>query len=342
MSSARILLLLGSVALVAAVAAVAIGSVAIPPFDVARIVLGSHGRHSGWETIVWSVRLPRTVTAAFAGAALGLAGLEMQTLFRNPLADPSILGVTAGASLGVAVLVLGANATGLSLLQNLGHVGNLGLAGAGAIGAAAVLSLVLFAARRIPGRVTVLIIGVMVGYVAAALVSVLTHFSSLEAIRNFQAWSEGGFRGTTWGQLRVMVPILVLAAAGVAALVKPLDALLLGERYAASLGVDVRRARLLIIASAAVLAGAVTVFCGPIAFLGIAVPHLARTVTGDARHRVLLPAVVLIGAAVALVCDIMAQMPGSERTLPLNGVTSIVGAPIVIWLLIRRRPEVSA
>lgn len=342
MTRARLLLLLGGVLVVAAVAAVAIGSVAIPPLDVARIVAGAAGRKPGWEAIVWSVRLPRTVTASTAGAALGLAGLEMQTLFRNPLADPSILGVTAGASLGVAVLVLGANATGFSFLQNIGRVGNLGLAGAGALGAALVLSLVLFAARRIPGRVTVLIIGVMVGYVAAAIVSVLTHFSSLEAIRHFQSWSEGGFRGTTWNQLRVMVPVLALGGLGVAALVKPLDALLLGDRYAASLGIDVRRARLLIIATSALLAGAVTVFCGPIAFLGIAVPHVARTVMGDARHSVLLPAVVLIGASVALVCDILAQLPGSDRTLPLNGVTALVGAPIVISLLVHRRPEIAA
>ena len=339
MTQARRFALLGCVLLGAAVAAVAIGSVGIPPLDVARIVFGSHGRRPGWETIIWSVRLPRTVTASCAGAALGVAGLEMQTLFRNPLADPSILGVTSGASLGVAVLVLGANATGFSLLADIGHVGNLGLAGAGSLGAALVLGLVLLVAQRIPGRVTVLIIGVMVGYIAAAIVSVLTHFSSLEAIRHFQAWSEGGFRGTTWDQLRILVPVLLVTMFGVLALVKPLDALLLGDRYAASLGVNVRRARLLIIISSAVLAGAVTVFCGPIAFLGIAVPHVARLLTGDARHRVLIPTVVLLGAAVALVCDIVAQLPGSDRTLPLNGVTALVGAPVVISLLVRRRTE---
>ena len=326
-----------AVALLAAiVGAIALGSVPIPIGDVVRVLVGVHTDNPAYDTIVWSVRLPRTVTAGFAGAALGLAGLQMQTLFRNPLADPSILGVTAGAGLGVAFVVLAADATGIGLLSSLGRVGSLGMVGAGALGAAIVLILVLLIAERVPSRVTVLIVGVMVGYIASAVVSVLVSFSSLESIRNYSAWGQGSFRGTTWEQLRVLVPIVVLGLVAVRMLAKPMDALLMGDRYAMSMGVDVRRVRMLTIATSALLAGSVTAFCGPIAFLGIAVPHLARLLLRRSSHRELIPAVVMMGATLALVCEVVAQLPGSDRVLPLNAITALIGAPVVILILLRR------
>lgn len=317
--------------------AIATGSVTIPVLRVVRILLGDHSGEPALTTIVWSVRLPRAVTAAAAGAALGTAGLEMQTLFRNPLADPFIIGVSSGAGLGVAIVVLGAGAGSASLTDALGPLADVGLVVAAALGAAAVLFAVLLVARHVASRVTILVVGLMVGYVASAVVQILLSAASEGAIRSYTQWGLGSFRGTTWEELRIMVPVVICALIIVRLAAKQLDALLLGERYAESLGVHVKSARMVIIGSAAVLAGVVTAFCGPIGFLGIAVPHLARTLLGESSHRILLPGVILVGATVALLAEVVAQLPGSDRTLPVNAVTALIGAPVVVWVLVRGR-----
>jgi iron complex transport system permease protein len=284
------------------------------------------------------VRLPRACTALCAGSALGCAGLVLQTLFRNPLADPTVLGVSSGAGLGVAFAVLGGSAVGIPLVGRDGPFARLGIVAAAMLGAAAVLVLVLAVARRVGHRSTVLIVGLMTGFALSSVVSVLVSLSTNEQLRSFVVWGQGSFRGTSWGDVAVLATSVLICAVGLVWLAKPLDALLLGDHAAASLGVDVRRVRVGVVAVAAVLTATVTAFCGPIAFLGIAVPHLTRGMMRQARHRVVLPATALCGAFVALVCEIVAQLPGSERVLPLNAITALLGAPVVVWVLIRRRP----
>lgn len=324
-----------------------LGSVEIPLRDIARILVGEEPARQTWTTIVLKFRLPKAITATLAGAALAVAGLQMQTLFRNPLADPFVLGINSGASLGVALVVLSVGVAGVSatsMLAGLGLLGNFGLTLAASLGAGLVLGLMLFVARRVPSTTTLLIMGLMVGYATAALVSLLLYFSIAERIQAYINWTFGSFGGVTWSQLHALIPTVLLALAVAMTLAKPLNALLLGETYAQTMGLNVRRARLAIILSAAVLAGAVTAFCGPIGFLGIAVPHLARNLFRSSDHRLLLPACALLGALLALVADIIAQMPGTQTVLPLNAVTALIGAPVVAWVILRRggaRPPVS-
>jgi len=326
------------------VATIAIGSVAIPAREVVAVLLGGAASDDTWPTIIRQVRLPRAVTAALAGAGLGVGGLQMQTLFRNPLADPFILGVSSGASLGVALVVLAAGTAGTSLVDGLGLGGNVGVAGAAAVGAAAVTIAVLVVSRRVASAATVLIIGLMAGYATSAVVSVLLYsgLGRVERIRAYISWGFGSFAGTTWSELRVLAVAILLGLLIAGLTTKPMNALLLGDRYAASMGLHVRRARLLIVIGASLLAGTVTAFCGPIAFIGVAAPHIARGLLRTSDHRVLVPGVVLLGGAIALLAGLIAQLPGSEASLPLNAVTSLVGAPIVVAILLRLRRSSTA
>ncbi|GAB4478898.1 MAG: iron ABC transporter permease [Anaerolineae bacterium] len=313
-----------------------LGSVRIPLQQIAVILTGGTAERATWHSIVWLFRLPKAITAALAGAALAAAGLLMQTLFRNPLADPFVLGISSGASLGVALVVLGTTGMlgGSTLLGGLGLAGDMGVVLAASLGAAAVMALVLAVARRVH-TMTLLILGLMFGYAVSALVSILLHFSIAERIQIYIAWTFGSFGGTTWEELRVLVPVLAAALIGAWALAKPLNALLLGEEYARSMGLAIPRARFWIILSASAAAGAVTAFCGPIGFLGIAVPHLCRALLGTSDHRVLVPATILMGAVVALAADLIAAVPGSQLVLPLNAITALIGAPVVIWVVLR-------
>ena len=314
-----------------------LGSVSIPLDAVIAILWDGTGQKESWTHIVHAIRLPRALTAVLAGAALGASGLQMQTLFRNPLADPFILGISAGASLGVALVVLGTGVTGSGLMAGLGFLGQAGVVAAAVAGAALALGLVLLVGRRVEHAMTLLILGLMFGYLTAALVSVLLYFSIPEQVQTYVLWTFGSFGAVTWGQLAVLAPT-ALAGLGIAGLlVKPLNALLLGETYARSMGLEARRARLWIIASAALLAGAVTACCGPIGFLGVAVPHLCRGLFNTSDHRVLMPAVLLLGGMLALGADLVARLPGSDAALPLNAVTALLGAPVVTWIILRRR-----
>ncbi|MBI5669585.1 MAG: iron ABC transporter permease [Chloroflexi bacterium] len=320
----------------------AVGSVNIPLREVVTILTGGEASRASWETIVLNFRLPKAITAVLAGAALAVSGLQMQTLFRNPLADPYVLGISSGASLGAALVVLAAGTTGSLLLAGIGLPGDFGLAAASSLGAALVLVLVMLVARRVQSVVTLLILGLMFGYVTSAIVSLLIYFSIANRVQIYLSWTFGSFGGVTWGQMQVFAPVIVIGLAAALLLVKPLNALLLGETYARSLGLNVRRARVFIIASTALLAGAVTAFCGPVGFLGIAVPHVCRAIFGTSDHRALVPASILMGGMVALLTDWVAQVPGSQVTLPLNAVTALLGAPVVIWVILRRRALRSA
>lgn len=315
-----------------------LGSVSIPVEQIVTILFGGTAEKTSWATIVLKFRLPKAITAALAGAALAASGLQMQTLFRNPLADPFVLGISSGASLGVALVVLVAGvAGGSALLAGVSLVGDVSLALASIVGSALVLLLVMAVARRVQSTMTLLILGLMFGYATSALVSVLLYFSIAERIQAYISWTFGSFGGVTWSQLQVFGPIVVAALLFSHLLVKPLNALLLGETYARSMGLNVRLARLGIIATSASLAGVVTAFCGPIGFLGIAVPHLCRSLFRTSDHRLLMPAVVLLGGILAVAADILAQLPGSQLMLPLNAVTALLGAPVVTWVILHQR-----
>lgn len=316
----------------------ATGSVRIPLREVVAILLGRESARVSWTSIVWMFRLPKAITAVLAGAALGVAGLEMQTLFRNPLADPFVLGISAGASLGVALVVLGTAGMlgGSTLLGGLGLLGDLGVIAAASIGGALVMLLVMLAARHVQ-TMTLLILGLMFGYGVNALVNILLNFSIAERIHIYVSWTFGSFSGTTWQELKLLVPVLIAALILAWSMAKPLNALLLGEDYARSMGLNVTQARLWIVVSASVAAGAVTAFCGPIGFLGIAIPHLCRSLLGTSDHRTLIPAVILTGSIVALIADLVAQVPGADIVLPLNSITALIGAPVVVWVILRRR-----
>ena len=312
-----------------------VGSVHIPAGEVLRILLGEDVGRESWRYIVLEARLPQAVTAMLAGSALSACGLLLQTAFRNPLAGASILGVNSGAGLGVAIVMLllgGTFSAGAFSLSGFFSV----LAGAMA-GAMAVMALILFFSTLIRSSVMLLIIGMMVGYLASSAVSLLNFLSTAEGVQSYMVWGMGHFGGVSSEQLPAFASVVLLGLAGALLLVKPLNALLLGERYAANLGVRVRRVRHMLLVVAGVLTAITTAFCGPILFIDLAVPHIARLLLSTANHRVLLPATMLAGVAVALVCNLVCVLPGGAGLIPLNAVTPLVGAPIVIYVIVSQR-----
>jgi iron complex transport system permease protein len=337
--SAGALLLAGLLAILALllVASLALGSVAIPLDQILRVLAGGEAERGVWADIVLKIRLPKALTAVLAGAALGVAGLVMQTYFRNPLAGPFVLGVSSGASLGVALVVLTTGTVGGVLLAGAGLAGDLALVIAAAAGAALAMAAVLAVAGRVGSPTTLLLVGLMLSYMTSALVSLLLFFAVPERIQAYVNWTFGSFGGVTWSQMPLLAGTVLAGLALALALGKSLNALLLGEAYAASLGLDVRRARLAVLGTTALLASAVTAFCGPIGFIGLAVPHLARGLARTSDHRLLLPTVALCGAIVALGAAIIAEVPGHNLVLPLNAVTAFLGAPVVIAVLLRTR-----
>lgn len=326
-----ILLCLGALVAVLLCLELALGSVSIPLGAVWRALTGGEVERASWVTIVQDVRLPRAIAAMLAGGALAACGLLMQTYFRNPLADPFVLGISAGASLGVALLIV---ATGGALHA---LVGATSLAVAASLGAGAALLAVLVVSRRVEGATTILILGLMFGYLTSSLVSILLHLSTAERVKAYIAWTFGSFSGVSGRELTALAATTGAGLLAALAMAKPLNALLLGEEYARTMGLDARRARLALLTCASLLSGAVVAFCGPVGFVGIAAPHLARGLTRTADHRLLLPASILVGATVALAADLLSQLPGGDRILPLNAVTSLLGAPVVVWVLLRQR-----
>lgn len=308
-----------------------LGSVALPVGEVLSALAGGYDTSSPVATIVWEARMPRALTAICVGMVLPVCGLMMQTYFRNPVAGPDILGVSAGAGLAVALLTMGAGVTAISL------GGQVSVILAATLGAVGVLLLMLAIAGRTGDAVTLLIIGLMVAAGVSALTGILQYFSDRDALRTFVLWSFGSLGGVTWNELAVLVPVSLLVVAVAMAMHRSLNMLLTGDQYAFSLGLSVRKARLWLIVLTGVGAGLVTAYCGPIAFVGIAVPHVARMLWRTADHRILLPATALTGAGILLACDIIAQLPGRDTILPVNIITALLGAPFVIWLLIRNR-----
>lgn len=333
-----ILLLLIFLLLLAFALSLTFGSVSIPIEQVAHIFFGGVPEKASWADILFKFRLPKAITAVLVGSALSIAGLQMQTLFRNPLADPFILGVSSGASLGVALVILGSGAGGaLTFVAGLGIFGDLTLAFAASAGAGTVLGAVLLLSRRVQNTLTLLVIGLMFGYLASAVVTLLIYFSQPERVLVFSLWTAGSFGGVTWSQMRIFAPAALFGLSLGFLMTKSLNALLLGDEYARSLGLNVRRARFWIIVSASLLAGISTAFCGPIWFIGVAVPHVARSLLNTADHRVLIPACVFMGASFALLADVIAQAPGSQHTLPLNVVMSLFGVPVILWVILRQK-----
>lgn len=306
--------------------------------DVFSILFGGNSDHMAWENIILKIRLPRSVTAILAGGALALGGLQMQTLFRNPLAGPSVLGITAGASLGVAAVMLasGSAATAFAI-SNLGIGGSWLVVLASTLGALLVLLIILAISYRITDNVVMLIVGLMVANVTIAVVSIWQYFSNPEQIQEYILWTFGSLGGVTNYQLQVLALVVLFGGLFTFFLSKTLNVLLLGEQYAQSMGLNVKRARLAIILTTSLLAGAITGFCGPIGFIGIAVPHLTRSLLNTSDHKLLVPSCILFGAALLLFCDIVSQVPGSATVLPVNAITALVGSPIVIWVIVKRR-----
>lgn len=280
-------------------------------------------------TIVIDIRLVKAIMALLAGIALALSGLQMQTLFRNPMAGPYTLGISSGASLGVALFILGAP-LGQMLSSELS---TLGIAGAAWIGALATLFLVGAISQRIKDIMVVLIIGIMISSAVGAVVQILQFMSQEEALKNFVVWTMGSLGGVTWDKLYIIAPMIIVGLIMAVAVIKPMNMLLLGEGYARTMGLNVARTRLLILLSTTLLAGTVTAFCGPIGFIGMAMPHLARAIFSNADHRTLLPASALMGAISLLVCDILSKM----YTLPINALTALLGIPIIIWVIVKKR-----
>lgn len=318
------------------VANVSLGSVMISVGDLLGALSGKDSVDPIIRQIVTEFRLPQALTALLSGAALAVSGLLMQTIFRNPLADPFVLGVSSGASLGVGVVLLVVAPAGVALTENLGLSGHALVVFAATLGSAAVLFVILILARRMD-VMSLLILGLMISYVVGAIVSILMFFSMPEKLQAFLTWSFGQFGNVTWNQMVMFLPVIMAGTLSCWFVTKPLDALLLGEDYAQSLGTNVKQIRYFSLAIASVLAGTVTGFCGPIGFLGIAAPHLCRFLFKTSQHRLLVPSTMVMGASLALAADLIAKAPGFNTVLPLNAITALFGAPVIIVALVKQR-----
>ena len=314
------------------------GSVYIPIKDVINTLFGSESVNETYEKIVWLIRFPKAITAVLAGSALAVAGLLMQTMFRNPLAGPSVLGITSGASLGVASIMLSAGGySGIYMINQLGIGQSWLIVIASSAGAAFVMIIILGISIRIRDNVALLIIGIMIGNLTISVVSIWQYFSNPDQIQDYLMWTFGSLGGVSNSQLTIFGTAVLAGILLSFFSSKPLNALLLGENYARSIGIRTGTIRFLIIASTSILAGATTGFTGPIAFIGIAVPHITRNLLNQSDHKVLIPATMLAGAALMLICDIISQVPGSQITLPINAITAMIGSPVVIWIIMKRR-----
>ena len=314
-----------------------LGSVSIPVDNIIDILLGRDNDNLIWHNIILKSRLPQSLTAMMAGAGLAVSGLLMQTVFRNPLAGPSVLGISSGASLGVACVVLLSGSIGGVALSKLGVIGEVTITLSAIIGSLLIMALIAFVAQKVRGNVSLLIMGVMIGYIANAIIGVLKFFSAEEDIRAYVIWGLGSFSRVSGGQTSVFILLMLVLLPLSFFLIKSLNLLLLGDSYAQNLGLNIKRARLLVIGCSGVLVAVVTAYCGPIVFLGLAVPHICRGLFHTSNHAVILPASLLGGASLALLCNLIARMPGFEGALPVNSVTALVGAPVVMWVLFKRR-----
>lgn len=334
--SGVVIAILCVVAIMLAAANLATGAVEIPLGEIWNIITGKGGSDAVWELIVMQSRLPLIATAALSGGALAIAGLLMQTLFNNPLADPSILGVSSGSSLGVAIvmLLLGGELGTLFGTTVGGYVSI--LAGAMA-GAALILAALMLFSSLVKGTTMLLIVGIMISFLASSAISLLNFFSTQEGVHSYVIWGLGNFSGVTMGSLPLFSLVILFVLAWSMLLVKPLNALLLGSRYAESLGVNLRRVRNVLLLVTGILTATVTAFCGPIGFIGLVVPHIARLMLNSSDHRVLMPCTMLAGVVVALLCQFVSVLPTSVGIIPINAITPIVGVPIIIYIILNRK-----
>jgi iron complex transport system permease protein len=309
------------------IANVASGSVYIPLEQILAVLLGGTASESIWNDIVWNFRATKALTCILAGSALSLSGLQMQTFFRNPLAGPDVLGLSSGASLMVSLL----------FFSKLGWDGPWALVLTAALGCSAVFLVVLVFASRLRDAASLLIIGLMIGATASSLVSVLQFTSQAEELQTFLIWTFGSVAGMNWGEIHVLLWVVMIGFLIAISTAKSLNAWMLGDNYARSLGINLKQSRFITIFSASVLTGGVTAFCGPIVFVGLAVPHLAKLVVRSSNHRILIPNTMMAGASLLLLCDIISRIPGTDTILPLNAVTALFGAPVVIWVIMRHK-----
>lgn len=316
-------------------ASISLGSVTIPLKEVYTSLTGGHASKSAWEYIIINYRLPKAITAVLVGTGLSISGLLMQTLFRNPLAGPYVLGLSSGASLGVAFVILGAGF--LPSFLSAIALSSYGIVLASTLGSTLVLLLVLVVSQKLRDTMAILIVGLMFGSFTTAIVSVLTYFSTAEQLQKFTFWSMGSLGNLSWSTIGIFTICVSIGLLLSASSIKPLNALLLGENYAKSVGLNFKKARLIIIFATSILAGSITAFAGPIAFIGLAVPHIAKLTFQTSNHTILFWSTLFFGATIMLFCDIVSEMPGFEVTLPINAITSIIGAPVVIWLLVRKK-----
>lgn len=313
-----------------------VGSVKIPFDSVLHILFGDDTIKKSWEHIVLEVRYPQAVTALFTGMGIAVSGLLLQTAFRNPLADSGILGISAGSSLGVAVVILLfggfiGNTSGFNLSASMTVV-------VGAfLGAAVVLLIIMGFASIVRNNIMLLIIGIMVGYLTSSVISLLKYWSTSEQVFSYMIWGMGDFSGVTTVQLPFFCIVVTLGLILSVLLIKPLNALLLGERYAANLGVNIKRIRFLLLFCAGILTAVTTAYCGPVSFIGLAVPHIARLLLGTSNHKLLLPMTILIGGLMALLCNLISVIPGSAGLIPLNAITPIFGAPVIIYVIVNQK-----
>ena len=312
------------------------GAVSIPLDAVADILMGNETVKESWRQILLNSRLPQAVTALLAGASLAVSGLLLQTLFKNPLAGPSILGISDGANLGVAAVMLYFGGT-LIMVNSLPMSGYLAIVVAAFAGACLILGIIIFFSTKVKSNVMLLIIGIMVGYMASSLISILNYYASTDKVHAFVMWGMGDFSGVSSQQLPFFTTCSLVGLLLSILLIKPLNALLLGEMYAANLGIKVKRTRVLILLCTGILTATATAFCGPISFIGLAVPHIARLLLGSSNHKLLLPGTLLTGSCVALLCNIVMVLPGGNGILPLNAVTPLIGAPVIIYVIMNRK-----
>ena len=314
---------------------ISFGQVSIPIKEVVKSILGSSVEKETWEYIIINYRLPKAITAILVGISLSVSGLLMQTFFRNPLAGPYVLGLSSGSSLGVAFVVLGSSFLPAVIAQFF--ISSYGIILASCVGSLFVLLLIVLVSKYLRDVMSILIVGLMFSSFTSAIVNILTYFSTAEQLQKYTFWSMGNIGNISWQNIGFLsIAIFIGTLLSIVSL-KPLDALLLGENYAKSMGLNFKKTQNIIILSTSILTGSITAFVGPIAFIGLAVPHLAKLLFQTSNHKTLFIGTILIGSIIMLLCDLISQMPMSDVTLPINAITSLVGAPIVIWLIIKRK-----
>ena len=333
--SITLFVLLGIALVALAIADMLIGTESIPVSEIVSSLWGDASEEHA--TIIYKLRMPKVIVAIVAGMALSASGLLMQTLFRNPLAGPYVLGINSGASFAVALFTLAVP----MMTAEMSWLYNIGVTGVALIGSAAILFMVMALSRRMKSISVILILGMMLGSAISAVVGILQYMGTEESLKAFMVWTMGSLGSVSREQLLIMAPVMILGLALSVSLIKPLNAMLLGENYASTMGINIRRTRLMISAITVMLAGTVTAFCGPIGFIGLAVPHIARMTFREADHRVMMPASMLLGALIMLFCDVASQLPANDMTLPINTVTALIGIPVVVVVIVRNHKSFS-